>query len=653
LRLSPYAIVPLALGIILYTQVADGPGGPNAEKARKDYWRRNMATWRGAKYPSLVDVGLDLKLDPAKRHLESKGTYTLVNTHDFTMTQVPLTRGLHWKHAKWTMNGAAYEPEDRMALMVFTPDPPLAPGDTMTIGFEFDGNFPDGITKNGGGAGEFILPSGVVLTSFSPSFVPVVGYMEDVGIDDKNQFDSKEWPADFYVGRTDAAFGASDGMTSRVRITGPADYVYNSVGVQVSDEVVGDTRVTEWRTDHPVKFFNVVAGKWKVKEGHGTAIYYSPKHTYNLDEMSEALDAARKYYSEWFYPFPWKRLKVSEFPALASYAQGFPTNITFSEAIGFLTKSDPRANLAFMVTAHESAHQWWGNILLPGEGPGGNILSEGMAHFSTMLLFDQVKGPEQRIEFAKRIESRYGERRQKDAERPLVKIDGSKRGDTSVTYDKGGWVFWMLLNHMGRDRALAGIQEFIRTYETNPDHAVLEDFVAVMRTHAADVQAFDAFTKQWFFDVVVPEYKIASATRVQGGQAGGAGDEMPAQRWEVTAEIENVGTGTMPVEIAATRGERFPKKDAAPANAAARDRDAADAQVASVEAVGDAHAAEDAEAATIHQYQESRRTVTLGAGDKQTVTIVCDFKPDKVIVDPDAKVLMLRREHAVKELKEQ
>ena len=29
-------------------------------------------------------------------------------------------------------------------------------------------------------------------------------------------------------------------------------------------------------------------------------------------------------------------------------------------------------------------------------------------------------------------------------------------------YDKGGWVFWMLLNQMGRDRALAGMQAFIK-----------------------------------------------------------------------------------------------------------------------------------------------------------------------------------------------
>ena len=131
---------------------------------------------------------------------------------------------------------------------------------------------------------------------------------------------------------------------------------------------------------------------------------------------------------------------------------------------------------------------------------------------------------------------------------PLVKITGERPGDTTVTYDKGGWVFWMLLNQMGRDRALAGIQAFIKTYQGNPDHPVLQDFLAAMRPFAADPAAFDAFTHQWFFEVVVPEYRLHEPKKTAHGQA-----------WEVTVRLENVGTGIMPVEVAATRGERFAK----------------------------------------------------------------------------------------------
>lgn len=623
LALSPFMVVPLVAGVALYAMVASGFGGKAQEKAEKDYWRRNMATWRGAEYPALEDVKLDLTLDPPKRYLHSIGTFTLVNRQTDTLEQVPLTRGLHWKHMKWTMNGAPYTPEDRVGLEIFTPPRPLAPGDSMRVGFDFDSRFPTGISKNGGRTSEFILPSGAVLTSFTPSFVPVVGYMEDVGIDKDNKFDSKEYPADFYRGVTPPAFGGGNFVTTDIRITGPAAYTYNSVGVLESDSVRDGRRTVEWRSDHPVNFFNVVAGKWKERDGNRTAIYYAPAHPYNIGEMIEALNGARKYYSEWFMPFPWKRLKLSEFAAHATYAQGFPTDITFSEGIGFLTKSDPRANLAFMVTAHESAHQWWGNILLPGKGPGGNILSEGMAHFSTILLFDRMKGDRQRIEFCKRIESRYGDRRQVDSERPLVKIDGTKRGDVTVTYDKGGWVFWMLLNQMGRERCLEGLQDFIRRYERGPDHAVLQDFVRVMREHSADPAAFDAFVKQWFFEVVVPEYKLhdAKRTRTPGG-------------WVATVDVENAGTGTMPVEIAAVRGERFPKEK--PGHA--------DAVTAST-----GGAAADSTAGA-RSYREARRTVVLGAGQKVRVTIPCSFEPQKIIVDPDAKVLQLKRKQAVAEL---
>ena len=106
----------------------------------------------------------------------------------------------------------------------------------------------------------------------------------------------------------------------------------------------------------------------------------------------------------------------------------------------------------------------------------------------------------------------------------------------------------MLLNQMGRDRALAGMQAFIKTYHGNPDHPVLQDFLASMRPFAADPAAFDAFTHQWFFEVVVPEYRLHEPKKTAHGQG-----------WEVTVRLENVGTGVMPVEVAATRGERFAK----------------------------------------------------------------------------------------------
>ena len=49
-------------------------------------------------------------------------------------------------------------------------------------------------------------------------------------------------------------------------------------------------------------------------------------------------------------------------------------------------------------------------------------------------------------------------------------------------------------------------------------------------------------------------------------------------------------------------------------------------------------------------YRESRTSLTLEAGGRAELTIVCDFEPDKLVVDPDAIVLQLERDQAVADL---
>jgi hypothetical protein len=162
----------------------------------------------------------------------------------------------------------------------------------------------------------------------------------------------------------------------------------------------------------------------------------------------------------------------------------------------------------------------------------------------------------------------------------------------------------MLLNHMGRERALEGIQAFFKTYHGNPDHPVLQDFLEVMRKFAPDRKSFDAFARQWFFEVNLPEYRLQDPQKTREGDS-----------WRVAVRIENAGTGAPPVEIAATRGRRFDKtgKEAP-------------------------------------EYRDARVTETLGKGDSRELVIPCSFEPELIVVDPDAKVLQLGRKSALLKL---
>ncbi|MBU8895711.1 hypothetical protein KRR26_08850 [Corallococcus sp. M34] len=610
-RLAPFAVFPGAVLLLLGLRVGEGFEGDAAKKRAKEYWQKNLATWKDAPQPALVDVELSVDLEPASGALRTRGTYTLINRHAQPLERFALSGGDHWQDVRWTVEGQEATPEDRSRLYVFTPAHPLATGATTKVGFEFHGVFPQGVSRNGGERSEFILPSGVVLTSEFPTFAPVVGYLETVGVDKKeNQYEPRVYSDHFYEGLTTAGWGTGKPFTTRIQITGPAEYTFNSVGTLTSDDVKDGRRVMVWTSDQPVSMFNIVAGRWSAAKGDGTVVFHHPAHGYNVARMVRGLDAARKYYSEWFYPYPWKELKLSEFPGIATYAQGFPTNITFSESIGFLARASPRADAVLLVTAHEAAHQWWGNLLIPGKGPGGNVLSEGMSHYSALRLIEQLEGSYERMETARRLEDRYGKSRRVDGEQPLVKLDDSREGDNTVLYDKGGWTFWMLEDLMGRPAMQAGLQAFLRHYIPDEDHPVLQDFLAELRPFAPDAAAFDAFAQQWFFQVSVPEYHL-SEPRVT---ADGA-------KWVTKVVVRNTGTGRMPVEIAVAKGERFPERD---------------------DATGPVQPSPD--------YRDARETRVLGPDEQVEVTLRSDFKPEQILVDPDVRVLQLRRAQALLKL---
>ena len=123
---------------------------------------------------------------------------------------------------------------------------------------------------------------------------------------------------------------------------------------------------------------------------------------------------------------------------------------------------------------------------------------------------------------------------------------------------------------------------------------MLQDFLATMRPFAPDPAAFDVFAKQWFHEVVLPEYELTGARKEKSGR-----------QWKVIVQVKNAGTGRMPVAVAAAKGERFGEG-----------------------------------------YQDARATVTLGAGESKTVTILCPFDPERLVVDPDVQVLQIRRNGA-------
>ncbi len=531
LRLAPFALMPVLVIGFLGIQVRTGFQGEEADEYAKEYWRRNVAAWRNVAPPEMARIGIKLDLEPAGRRMRVEGEYDVVNRTGEPMGRLPFTVGRSFEKVSWTLDGAPAEPTDRAGLHILALREPLRPGGTARVGFAYSATYPKGITRNGGGTGTFILPAGVLLSTHRGEFLPVPGFVEDDPEGSLSE-DPRPEPA------------RSPAFTTRVEVRAPSVYTVNSVGVKTAEWRRGGRTTVVWESDQPVGALNVIAGRWDVRRRGGTAVFFHPGHPFNVEPILDTLVAARARYSEWFYPYPWRELRLSEIPDLETNATAFPTNISFSEGIGFLTGGDPRAGLAFSVTAHEAAHQWWGHLLTAGNGPGTGLLIEGMANYSALLLHESENGLEARAAFARQLERSYLEERRVSSERPLLETLERRASDEAALSQKGAWVLWMLHNHLGRDRMLAGLRELIGRHVQSREPATPGDLIETLRSHAADPAAYQEMVDQWLSGVVLPEYELSGVSVEKAGNG-----------WRATATVRNLGTGTASVEVAAMRGD--------------------------------------------------------------------------------------------------
>jgi tetratricopeptide (TPR) repeat protein len=275
----------------------------------------------------------------------------------------------------------------------------------------------------------------------------------------------------------------------------------------------------------------------------------------------DTVEAALGFFEEVFGPYPLDHLAIAILPR--DYSQSYLGFITLTDSVVRL--DPPRTQTAWdwfrnTTIAHETAHQWWGN-LLGWWSYRDQWLSEAMANYSAMIFYREQEGEKAAslsdlsAGWLKSLSRTTMDGRTIESLGPIVlgaRLNSSvaNNGYGAIVYRKGAMVLAMLARTMGEERFLAMLRSLVEAAA----HRVIstEDFLGAIERMSGE--QLDGFARQFIYGTGIPhiyyEYDTARTSSDGWIVRGEARRFTPVtyelsiervgrDRWDLRRKVEN------------------------------------------------------------------------------------------------------------------
>ncbi len=353
---------------------------------------------------------------------------------------------------------------------------PLASNDSIKIdihlwkytqGFEDEVSFTS-LTQNG--------------TFFNNSeLLPKFGYENGLEISNKNKRVKLKLPPRIRMPKLD---DTNLKARSNTYISNDSDWVEVNTTISTSSDqmaIAPGSLLKSWKANgrnyynykldqKSLNFYSFISARYKVARqkwnGIDLEVYYDPQHAYNVPTMLKSMQKSLEYYIKNFGPYYHKQCRIIEFPRYESYAQAFPGTMPFSEGIGFIVDlrevTNDDIDQVFYVVSHEMGHQYWAHQVCGANMQGSEMMSEGFAQYSALMVMEKEYGKNKMKKFLKYEMDEYlsGRSSELEGENPIMKTEGQQY----IHYNKASVVMYYLKEMIGEKKVNEAMHNLIATY---------------------------------------------------------------------------------------------------------------------------------------------------------------------------------------------
>jgi ABC-2 type transport system permease protein len=429
-----------------------------------------------SKYTSLpklkiVEVNIQLDIYPDTRALKANGFYWLKNKGIRKVDSLLFKYNRNFDNLKIeASNNSLVEitNDDFNGIRILKFAKPINSGDSLQLKFSFTNSV------KGFGVDEIgkVVGNGTYLSS--KDLFPTISYDENCEIADSTD------RAKYGLLPKNDRLDLKDSTLRTVNYVSPdADWIRYECTISTSSDqtaIASGNLVKKWaennrnyfhyKMDAPALFHTSIQSaryefhstKWK---GVDIEIYYDKHHPYNVEHMINAAKKSLDYYSDHFAAYPFKQLRIVEFPRYIDGAQGFANVLTFSEGRDFITTSESGKGNSlncFFTVAHEVAHQWWGHQVVGADLPGNTLIGESLAEYSALKVLEKEFGDKTVHRYLKyELEEYFRIRRRGDNEPVLLYCQHQRE----VYYNKASVVLYSLCDLIGEQQMNSVLKGYI------------------------------------------------------------------------------------------------------------------------------------------------------------------------------------------------
>jgi ABC-2 type transport system permease protein len=500
---------------------------PSGLELSAEYERR-YGRYAGVPQPRPTATSLRVEIYPARRAVEIRGTYDLVNRTEATIDSVHVATALGVETRAVGFDRPA-KPElvdEKLGHRIYSLETPLRPGESLKLEFEvrFD---PRGFPVRDIDAS--VAPNG---THFGTEWLPAVGYQRGREVRGTGERRAHGLPPRPEIPPHDDPvalmnLGGLEPIMFEAIVGTDEGQVAVAPGALRRTWAQAGRRYFHYATDAPIlNSYAFFSAAYAVREGRWNdveiQIFHHPGHALNVDRMIRSVQASLEHLTKRLGPYPHRQIRFVEHPGGRRTLFSNPINIRYQEGFSFINPvDDPRGiDLPFAVVAHEVAHQWWGNRLVPASVLGAPLLTESLAWYSALEVVEAAHGPEHRDRLLGAMRAAYLSPRGR-AGPPLLRA-----AERFLWYRKGVLALHALREYVGAEPVNAALRRFFENHgSTTPPLPTPLDLYRELQAATPDELRYllvDLFEANTYWELAA---KRVEAERVRTGE------------WRVTLDV--------------------------------------------------------------------------------------------------------------------